>query len=92
MLFKHFFPRSRFHHPVIRIAVGNFDKYVLERGEFNAVCDYLFSIAKMIDYYYQNQQNDSQYDHEFDKKRAEKKGKQIVYVFLKLHDIKCTHE
>ena len=82
-----FFPKSRFQHPVIRIAIGDFDEYVLERGTINAICDCFFSIARMIDFYYQYQQYASQDNYEFDKKRASKKGKQIVYAFLKTHEI-----
>ena len=46
-------PDYKEYHPYIRIATGDFDKLVLERGRDNAVATFLQDIARMLTHYYQ---------------------------------------
>ena len=75
-----FFPKSIYHHPVARIALGDYSSDVADAGAFNAKNDILFSMAKLIDFYFQYRNGFA--TPSFDKKRAREKAKRIVKSYI----------
>ena len=72
-----FLPYDKSECPYIRLATGDYNDLVKEKGETNAKCSIICSMAHEITHYYQWLRDD-----ELDETQATRKAIKIVYKYL----------
>lgn len=74
-------PFDKFIEPYIKVAAGDFDNIIYEKGVFNALCAEICSIAHELTHYFQ-WVNDMEQSESMKEKQADKYSEEIVYDYL----------
>lgn len=78
-------PYDKYKEPYIKIAAGDFNKLLKERGRDNALAAYLFDIAHELTYYFQ-WINSLNLKEEAEESQAERYSRMIVYDYAEVKE------